>query len=157
MGAQLLKQYTPDELRNLVRGKIVLIGDFDADVHDTYVGPLPGPLIHYYAYRDLKRGHHIFGLWSTIVIWLVYFAISYVLLKGLFDSAEATGSATHETRKRWRRILVAMALFLGWNGVLIALSVTLFWLCGLSLGLALPGFAFTAIQLCSALKRARSM
>ncbi len=157
MGAQLLKQYTPDELRNLVRGKIVLIGDFDADVHDTYVGPLPGPMIHYYAYRDLKRGHHIFGLWSTIVIWLVYFAISYVLLKVFFGSVEATGSTTHDTLKRWRRILMAMALFLGWNGVLITLSVTLFWLCGLSLGLALPGFAFTAIQLCSALKRARSV
>jgi hypothetical protein len=89
LSSQVFRYYTPEEICNIVRGKVVLIGDFDNDVHTTYAGSVPGPMLNYLAYRELHEGRHLMG-WFELVRLIFFACILYVILvpdnliKGLF-------------------------------------------------------------------------
>lgn len=80
LSADVLAPNTPAEIARFVSGKTVLIGDFDGDRHLTYVGEIPGPLIHYYAYRALSDGCHHYDVAVNGILALLYMAIAYWLL-----------------------------------------------------------------------------
>ena len=58
---------------------IVIIGDFNHDIHDTYMGEKPGPLIMARALQTLREGKHIVSFWHTIIWFLVFFMISLAI------------------------------------------------------------------------------
>jgi len=65
--------FTRDDLIGICRGKLVVIGNFVDDVHDTYIGRQPGPYLHYLAYDSLREGRHILPWWYILLIAAVYF------------------------------------------------------------------------------------
>ena len=71
----------------LARDKVVVVGDMVDDIHDTYVGPQPGPVITYLAYEALTKGEHLVKPWLVIVLALLFFCISLSLFshRSLFD------------------------------------------------------------------------
>ena len=54
------------EVPNLADKKYVLIGDYEDDRHNTYIGEMSGALINFNAYLTLLYGHHR----SRIFMWL---------------------------------------------------------------------------------------
>lgn len=56
----------------LTKGKIVVIGDFVEDCHDTYVGPQPGSYITYCAFKALEEGKHLVSWFSVFIMGVVY-------------------------------------------------------------------------------------
>lgn len=54
--------------------KYVIIGDFEDDVHNTYIGDLPGAVIIFNACLTILNGHHHISFW-LILIMLVFFTV----------------------------------------------------------------------------------
>ncbi len=63
------------------KGKYVFIGDLEQDLHDTYMGPKPGCVILYGALKSLEEGKHIVTFTYEAIWFLIYFAISLMMIK----------------------------------------------------------------------------
>jgi hypothetical protein len=80
LGSQLFNYFTEAELLNMLKGKYVLIGDFDEDLHGTYVGDVPGPMLSFISYKFLKDGKNLFSIPLFLLMLLIYSAILYCIL-----------------------------------------------------------------------------
>lgn len=69
--------FSKSDLVSLCKGKIIVIGDFDNDRHDTYMGPQPGSYLHYLAYDNLRKGRHLLHWWYILMIATVFF-VSFI-------------------------------------------------------------------------------
>jgi len=67
----------------LLNDKIVVVGDFDDDLHGTYVGEVPGPVLSLAAYKYLKKGLHKLSWWYVTLLLLIYFLISFFTIISL--------------------------------------------------------------------------
>lgn len=91
LGTDLLDIYDDEDISQLMKDKIVVIGAFtENDFHDTYVGPVSGPVIHYTALRSLLAGYHHIGVMAWLLRFIIYFAIYFWIFYGaaevLFNS-----------------------------------------------------------------------
>jgi len=65
-----------DELvEKYLKGRIIIMGDFENDIHDTPFGPMPGSLIMLNTYLSLLDGKHLVS-----TIWIIYLLFAYTLL-----------------------------------------------------------------------------
>lgn len=81
--ADLLECYSPSELARLVEGKHVVVGDFtNVDFHETYVGAIPGALIHINALVALQRGKTTVKLLSALFLCIGCFVICRFMASG---------------------------------------------------------------------------
>lgn len=62
------------------KDKYVLIGDFEEDIHNTYIGELPGVIINYNAYLALIEGHHLTKTWMFFILFAAFFLLTYQTL-----------------------------------------------------------------------------
>lgn len=89
LGVDLIALDSITPISNEIKDKIVVIGDFYTDVHDTYVGSQAGSIICLNAYYALQRGDHIlFGklglrLVFYILVAFVYFIMTLYYLTGV--------------------------------------------------------------------------
>ncbi len=83
LGADILAHDSIYPISMQLENKIVIIGDFMTDVHDTYLGPQPGSLICINAYNALQQGDHYFHWGWAFVQFLIYFIIGYFLMSNL--------------------------------------------------------------------------
>ena len=79
LGADVLDVMDNNDIEHLTDGKYVIIGDFINDVHDTYVGKLPGAVITYRAFDALMHGKHLVSIPLLLLFALIYFLISLSL------------------------------------------------------------------------------
>ena len=84
IGRDYLDSMSKDSLCQLIKNKIVIIGDFDNDVHDSYVGKIPGPFIALAAYDYLHSGKHRITLLKSLFLFLLYFLISLFVVNDTF-------------------------------------------------------------------------
>lgn len=70
-----------DLLDSLTNSAIVIIGDFKNDIHDTYMGVKPGPLIMARAIQTLEEGKNIVSFWHSLLWLMVFFLISYYIYR----------------------------------------------------------------------------
>jgi hypothetical protein len=71
-----------NDIYKMYAGKLIMIGDFNEDIHKTSVGVLPGMLIIYNAYLTLLHGDHIMKLSWILLIIIGFTWISYRVLTG---------------------------------------------------------------------------
>ncbi len=83
LGADILAHDSIYPISMQLEDKIVIIGDFMTDVHDTYLGPQPGSLICINAYNALQQGDHYFNWGWALVQFIIYFIICYFLMSRL--------------------------------------------------------------------------
>lgn len=67
----------PDSLGDFFSNKIILIGDFKTDLHNTPFGETPGLLLIYNAYLTLLYGQNEISLWWILFLCLSFFILSY--------------------------------------------------------------------------------
>ena len=92
LGVDLLELDSISPIANDIKDKIVVIGDFYTDVHDTYLGPQPGSILCLNAYYALQRGDHILDgrkFLFYIIISLIYFILTLCYMNG-FSLSELT-------------------------------------------------------------------
>jgi hypothetical protein len=70
----------PEEVivSDFLKNRIVLMGDFENDVHDTVMGSMPGTLILLNAYLTLLNGYHLVTWW-----WLIFLLVGYTMFSRL--------------------------------------------------------------------------
>lgn len=61
-------------------GKYVIIGDFEDDVHNTYRGSQPGPLILFNAFLALLHGQHHVSILFLLILYVIYTILFWILL-----------------------------------------------------------------------------
>ena len=73
-------QLTEKNVGIAIKNKIVMIGDYVNDIHDTYCGPQPGPYLIYLAYLQLVNGK-LNVSWPFIAITvIIYFLIMLFIM-----------------------------------------------------------------------------
>ena len=69
------------EVPNLADKKYVLIGDYEDDRHNTYIGEMSGALINFNAYLTLLYGHHRISLWMFVFLWGAFFILIWLTIR----------------------------------------------------------------------------
>ncbi len=133
LGAQVLGKHSEEELLRMMKDKIIVVGDFDEDLHGTYIGAVPGPLLSFYAYLMLKNGGHKVNILLQIFMLVIYSVVTYIIL------------SPGNKRQARNPVLVLVYSLLGWGCVLWVLKSLLYWLFGLSFLVVIPTFIFSAI------------
>ena len=82
MGADVLNVDSIIPVAEQIADKIIVIGDFNTDVHRTYAGKQPGSVICLNAYYALLRGEHLVSYPFLFFLFIVYVIISLLMLNG---------------------------------------------------------------------------
>ena len=78
LGRDILGELRED-FKDMAENKVIVIGSFVDDLHDTYIGMKPGPYILYKAFRALEKGEHFVNWWHQFLWAIVYFFVSCTL------------------------------------------------------------------------------
>ncbi len=152
LGSYLLAYNTAEELQNMVKDKIVIIGDFEEDIHQTYVGEVPGSMLSFLAYKELHKGNHLVG-WRELLIFFIFSAFIYIRLSNANRWYEYILNLTFDNISNNKLVIFLkdndvipfIMSFLGW-GVLIFLMKIGVWTIGYSLSVPLPTIVFTILD-----------
>ena len=121
MGHEILADLRED-FAEMSEDKVIVIGDFAEDFHDTYIGMKPGPYILYKALRALEKGQHYVNWWHQFLFACVFFIISCLLLRrhSLLESIPFI-------KKSKSRLLHFCLTFLGCGMLITILDILLFF------------------------------
>ena len=82
LGADLLDLNEVVPIKEQIKDKIVVIGDFKSDVHTTYAGPQPGSSMCINAYLMLMEGNHFVNWLNIFMMFIIYTTIGTFYLRG---------------------------------------------------------------------------
>lgn len=140
LGSQIFALHSEEELIGMMKDKIVIVGDFDNDLHQSYIGEIPGPLISYYAYRLLLDGGHRVNWLYQLIQFAIYLLIIFWLLWPNNDHDKFLG------RFEIKSPLLLFALsIVSWKLILTLLKILFYRLFRLSFITAIPSVVFTII------------
>lgn len=135
LGADILALDSILPVAEQIRDKIVVIGDFNHDVHRTYLGFQPGSVICLNAYYALLRGEHRVSYPFTIFLFFLYMGMTLLILNGKTTDAFF--------RNPW---LKALATFFAFTAVFSLLSLVVYALpVGIVYNPVMPTTIFTTI------------
>jgi len=60
------------DIRALLKDKLIIVGDYKNDIHQTVFGNLPGPIVVHNAYLTLKDGGNLIS-WIWVLFFLLFF------------------------------------------------------------------------------------
>lgn len=98
LGADFLNMDERDWKADL-DGKYIVIADFENDVHDTYVGKVPGAYIIWMAYKHLQGRHHILSwlyIFLTIIGYMLVFYFQF-FINGVANRSEYSGKEVSQS------------------------------------------------------------
>lgn len=136
LGHDILK-LTKKELADRVRDKYIVIGDMIEDVHDTYCGKRPGPVITYYAFQALMGERHIVSCGLQFFLAILYFLISL----SLFEETSLLEQLTfiHNSNSDLLHFIVDC---IGCTFILLTISILLNIFMGYSISIFIPSVYF---------------
>lgn len=123
-------------------GKIIVVGDFVNDMHDTYKGTQPGSVILYNAYRSAVNKHHVVHWWWSLLLFLLYVAFSLSIMRPENDVKNEKRHFARIRRileKKWVRFVLS---FLGYTAILVAVKLIAFALLNIDYNIIVPGLCF---------------
>lgn len=129
-------------IRDYVGGRIVVIGDFDNDVHDTSIGQLAGSLINLNAYISLSQGRHKISWPYVVMLFAIYALIALCLIK-----RQSPVDMIPALRRRKSTALRFLFSLVGFSVVLSLLSLLLYLTAGIIYSIVLPSLYFSLISL----------
>lgn len=144
MGFNILGLMFPEDVRLLFKDKILLVGDFDNDVHDTYIGSVAGSLLNYYAYREMQQGHHFVNPLFILCQFLLFVFVGMGILR-------IPGHAGSRYLEKHPRLKVLIGIILSSVKVTsaIAVATVIFYLAwGISMSTTLPLIVYNILAMC---------
>ena len=96
-----------------LQGKIIIIGNFTSDRHNTFVGPMPGSLVLFNTYLTLQAGYPMLG-----VRWLFFALLAFAGL--CYYELIYKKEKTSITNRTWHRLFVHL---LGVTGLCLFISI----------------------------------
>lgn len=101
LGADLLDIDSILPVKEQISDKILVIGDFKNDVHETYIGPQPGSAICMNAYIALMNGDHLINWWCALLLFCIYTAVGIFYLSG--------HSIMNHIKRKWLKFIMSFA------------------------------------------------
>lgn len=129
------------DITSLTKNKIVIIGDFIEDCHDTYIGPQPGSYITYCAFETLRQGKHLVSVFGVIIL-----AIVYSLLSLFSFSNKSVILHIKWIQKIDSKFLRIFLSFLGISFVLECTSISLYLMEGITTPISIATTYFTILK-----------
>ena len=142
LGAQLLSWNTEEELVQMMNGRILLVGDFDQDLHSTYVGDVPGAMLSFLAWWELHTGKHTLSTVFLLLLIGSYIILCWLLLYSHRNWYEFVPFLNRVRGTFWRFLLS----FVGWGFLFWMIQVVLYCFSDLSLSIAVPTTVFSIIS-----------
>lgn len=134
LGTDIL-DYTEENWPKFFSDKIIVVGAFSGDdIHTTYAGDLPGSLVNYNVFLTLLKGKHKIPVSLIIVYFLIFVAMSYLLLRG------GTGS-TQPWAWVWAK------LFALYSAILIIVCIFVFMIWGQAHDIFITSTFFSVVDL----------
>jgi hypothetical protein len=108
------------------RNKYIVLGDFSKDVHNTYLGPTPGPLILWNTFLTLKERSVAVSLLWLVMLYFLFFGIGYRII---VRPPDKKGRLTDKVRIRLIREMVAT--YLSYLGLLLLANLISYLIFGI--------------------------
>lgn len=127
----------------IIENRIVVVGDFIDDIHDTYVGPQPGALINLNAYISLCKNEHIVHFWGVFSQFMIYVFITWFIIrqKSFIDLFPYLMKPSFS-------FLRFVMSFIGYSFILTLVACLIYVAFGSIFSIALPSLYFTILQSC---------
>ena len=150
LGPVLLNPELVDDemLECLTDNKIIIVGDFVNDRHDTYRGPQPGSYIIYLAYKSLVSRNNAVSWGYVILMLLVYSVISFTIItkKNIFVILGFNKFIKS-------KIGIFILDIIGYSFVLTTISVITYLAFGIASNVVLPSLVFAVLAFVVNLKK----
>ena len=121
--------------------KVIVIANFEDDVHDTYVGKVSGAYITWMAYQHLCADRHVLSWWFLLLNVLCYAAICYFLIC-LNRVANIKRYVDSEKAQRF----ISFLRWVGSVGLLYLLTLILYWGMQVRFNLTVPFLMITFVN-----------
>ena len=82
LGADLLDLDSVIPVKDQIKDKILIIGDFNNDTHYTYVGNQPGSALCLNAFLTLISGKHLVNWIHVLILFIIYTIVGSFYLRG---------------------------------------------------------------------------
>jgi hypothetical protein len=133
---------TPAVVEQIFKDKIIFIGNFEDDVHDTPAGRIPGTIVLADIYLSLLNGKHLVSfLWVLFVVALFSCLSYFAIYNELPDVKFKFGFAFAE------QISSFLKEYVSYVGVLLLISVVSLLIFNITISLFLPAFIFSILDL----------
>ncbi len=128
-------------VKTIFKNKVVFVGNFEDDVHDTPAGKIPGTIVLADIYLSLLNGKHLVPyLWIVFMV-AMFSMLSYMAIYNQLPDVKFNfGFAFAE------QVSGFLKEYVSYVGILLFISVLSVFLFGITISLFLPAFIFSAID-----------
>lgn len=144
LGADLLDSYDPTVVISpLIENKIAVIGDFNEDLHDAFIGQQPGAIVNLNAYVALCSGKHIINWIEIFLTFTVFFIISWLILRQ--RQLLHYIPILRRSRSTFVKFIVT---FIGFSVILTLYAILIYFIFDSVFSVVYPSLYFTIFELC---------
>lgn len=136
------EEITDEDIQSALDGKIVIIGDFISDIHDTYTGPQPGSYLVYLAYKVLDNGKHFIPCVYIVLMFLFYFVISIFI----FNKKSIWNLIPYIKRSESNTLRFVLS-FTGYGTVLSLITILMYLLFRVTNNIFIPTVVFSILSI----------
>lgn len=144
--------------------KIIIIGDFVFDTHDTYFNKQPGPYLTYLAYSTLRDRKHIVKPAVAIAVYILYILILLMILHFTLPSSKYSFRLSKAKQKikdfclrlgqmkllgwtrRFHHLFRFLMSLIGYSALFFLVSVLFYVTIDVSLSVFIPSIVFSSID-----------
>lgn len=134
LGADMLAADSIVPVADMIRNKIVVVGDYANDRHETYTGSQPGSVICMNAYNAICRHDHYARWWFVLFLFVLYGSIAFLRMRGFVMTKFI----------RWMPLRVVAQLFSVPTLFLVVSFLAYF--CGIVYNFYIPALIYWAID-----------
>lgn len=144
LGADILESYNPKVvIPSLIQNKIVVIGDFNEDLHEAYIGEQPGAVVNLNTYVALCNGKHLVNWFETLLTFIVFFVISWLIIRQRLILQYIP--CVQKSRSKVVKFIIA---FIGFSAILTAYAIIIYFVFDSVFSVVYPSLYFTILELC---------
>ena len=131
----------PNNYVTFFSNKIVILGNFEGDIHATPLGKMAGPVILANIYLSLLNKQHIVSIGYLITILIAFSALSYVALYKKMPELKLNFKFLFSSY-----LVKFIRGYVSYFGCMFLLSLIVLIVFNVQVGLFLPSFIFTGIE-----------
>lgn len=140
LGPVLLEMNEEEDWIFDTKDKIVIVGDFVNDLHDTYSGLQPGSYLVYLAYKELAEGKHLVSWLFVFFMFIVYVTMSLFVL-----NRKSLWSCLPFLKSLKNKFVLFVLDTIGYSAVLVLLSIVLYMCFKTTYNIFFPAVFFSII------------
>lgn len=127
-------------IQNLCKGNVVIIGNFEGDVQYTSSGELPGTIVLTDIYLSLLNGTQYVSWWWLILLLISFSLMSYTAIYGKLPKINVKLSIFTNM------VYSYFSKYFSYLGILLLLSLISVMIFGINISLFLPALIFSSID-----------